>query len=197
MKRKTICGVMAIVCLTGVVGCGKTEKPSGDHLVQMRSDNQAERETASQAILEKRTRTIGDLEKIVREFVGDETRKGTAKTAIVLLGKLRATEAVPLLADNINVYVFYKSTKRTQSPEDAFPCVGALTGIGKPSIPAMINNLATSEVEKVRELSARVIRNVEGTEIGRIVLEKAIEEQGDRGKKARLTAALEYMQVTR
>lgn len=195
MKVRTICGVMVILWVTGMVGCGKTDKPSAGDMARLRSENQTERKAASRAILEQRARTIGELEKIVRDFVGEESRKGSAKTAVVLLGKLRAVEAVALLAENISVYVFYKSTKRIQSLEDAFPCVGALSEIGKPSIAAMIGNLASSEDEKVRELSARVILNVEGTEIGRIVIEKAIEDESDPTKKARLRAAVEYMQA--
>ena len=56
---------------------------------------------------------IGNLEAIVREFIGTE-RKGTAKTAIVLLGELRANESASLLADNLTFKVFYKETKRLQ-----------------------------------------------------------------------------------
>ena len=57
---------------------------------------------------------IGNLEAIVREFIGTE-KKGTAKTAIVLLGELRANESASLLADNLTFKVFYKETKRLRS----------------------------------------------------------------------------------
>ena len=196
MKAKAILVTTLIISMVVVIGASQVHKSSINHLAGMTSENYIEREQAAREILQSRRETIEELEKIVRRFIKDENRKGTAKTAIVLLGKLRSVECVPLLAENLALYVFYKDRKRTQSLEDAFPCVGALIEIGKPAVSPMIKNLETSEDEKVRELSARVIRYVEGPEIGRIVIEKAIEKQTDSRKKAKLEAALSLAYFT-
>ncbi|MHC4529568.1 MAG: hypothetical protein ACYS29_16970, partial [Planctomycetota bacterium] len=74
---------------------------------------------------------------------------------------------------------------------DRYPVVEALIKIGKPSVRVMIHNIVSSNDKKVRDLSAKVIRYIEGREIGRIVLEKAAERQTDPAKKARLKGALD------
>lgn len=196
MKTKAVLVTTLIVSMAVVLGAGRVKESSINYLSGMTSENYVDREQAARAILQSRRETIRELEEIVRTFISDEGRKGTVKTAVVLLGKLRSVESVPLLAENLTLYVFYKDRKSTQSPEDAFPCVGALIEIGKPAIPEMLRNIQTSNDKKVRELSTRVIRYVEGPEIGRIVIEKAIEKQTDSRKKARLEAALSLAYFT-
>lgn len=195
MNTRLIWAVLATVWATCLLGSAKVDEPSVDHLARLTSESKADRKEAAQAILEAREEVVRKLETIVRKFVRDESRKGTAKTAIVLLGKLRSAGSVGLLAENLTFGVFYKSTKRPQPPEDFYPCVGALSEIGKPSVGAMLRNLETSQDEKVRKLSARVIRNVEGPALARIVLEKAAQKQTDPAKQAMLQAALAYFET--
>lgn len=195
MNTKLIWVVLAIVLATCLLVCAKVDEASVDHVALLTSESKADRKEAAQAILEARQGVVRKLEKIVRKYIRDESKKGTAKTAIVLLGSLRSAESVGLLAKNLTFGVFYKSTKRPQPPEDFYPCVGALSEIGKPSVGAMLSNLETSHDEKVRKLSARVIRSVEGPELAKIVVEQAVEKQTDPAKQAMLQAALAYFET--
>ena len=195
MNTKLIWVVLAIVLATCLLVCAKVDEASVDHVALLTSESKADRKEAAQAILEARQGVVRKLEKIVRKYIRDESKKGTAKTAIVLLGSLRSAESVGLLAKNLTLGVFYKSTKRPQPPEDFYPCVGALSEIGKPSVGAMLSNLETSHDEKVRKLSARVIRSVEGPELAKIVVEQAVEKQTDPAKQAMLQAALAYFET--
>lgn len=72
-----------------------------------------------------------------------------------------------------------------------YPVVEALIRIGNPAIPEMIKNIEVSDDEKVRELSTRVIRYIDGPEIAKVRLEKAMKKQSDEVKKAKLQHALE------
>jgi hypothetical protein len=60
-----------------------------------------------------------------------------------------------------------------------------------PAIPKMIKNIESNDDANVRKLSATVIRYVDGPDIAKFRLEKAIESQSDPTKKARLKAAIE------
>ena len=191
MKTKVIIAMLLVQSFV-VMGGRRNEKLSEEHLAQLISKNYLEREKASQTVLESRRSVITELERIVKKFTVDDTRAGTAKTAIVLLGKLRSSESVPLLSEKLDFEAFYKSTKRPQPPEDLYPCVGALSVIGKPSIPAMIKNIESHRDEKVRKLSAIVILNVEGHDLARVVVSKAMEKQKDPEKKANLEKSLAY-----
>ena len=188
--RNVIVALILVMSLVFLSGASQVNKTENDYFTQLSSENETEREAASQKILDARKDTINQLENIARKFITEETRKGTAKTSIILLGKLHSAESVPLLAENISVSVFYTVTGRTQPPEDYYPCVGALIEIGTPAIPAMLNNIKNKDDATIRELSARVIRYVEGLDVGRYILENAI-KQASSQEKTRLQKALE------
>jgi hypothetical protein len=188
--RKIIVITILFLLLVIIAGANQVNITEKDYLTQLSSENETEREAASQNISNGRKNTISQLENIVKNYIKDEKRRGTTKTSIVLLGKFRSAESVPLLAENITFGVFYKETKRTQSPEDYYPCVGALIEIGTPAIPAMLTNIKNKDDATIRELSARVIRYVEGIDVGRYILENAIKQAGSQ-EKARLQKALE------
>src|SRR6516225_7914961 len=96
----------------------------------LRSNDINEREAAAKRVLADRTSTIASLEAIVDEFATTPDRRGTAKTAIDLLGQLRAEESIPLLIKFLKLEVFYKENKRIIGIDERFPAVGALIKIG-------------------------------------------------------------------
>ena len=110
-----------------------------------------------------------------------------------LLGRRRCTQAVGTLSRAITLEIETDRLDKRERRWERYPVVEALISIGSPSIPQMLANIEASEDEKVRELSARVIRYVEGTEIGMMILQKAIERQTDASRRANLEKALAQM----
>ena len=71
-----------------------------------------------------------------------------------------------------------------------YPAAEALVAIGKPSTRLMLQNLESSDDELVRELSLKIIRDVEGVEVAQFLIERAITKQQIPAKKERLKNAL-------
>jgi hypothetical protein len=116
--------------------------------------------------------------------------------AVYLLGELRAAAAVSPLADRIEVY---PGVIWDRSPEGIFPCYAALVRIGTPASLECLKRLASEkfvEPENGRrsELLLRVVHEVEGDEVAKFMLQRAIEKEQDKDKKANLTAALALLE---
>jgi HEAT repeat protein len=107
-----------------------------------------------------------------------------------LLGLYRMEQSVRELSKFITLESTQNKKWKREPLWDRYPVVEALIRIGKPSIPEMLKNIRTSNDKKVIELSIRVIRYIEGPEIGRIILEKELEKQKDSQNKAKLEEAI-------
>lgn len=122
--------------------------------------------------------------------LGASDSKEMKSAAAFLLGMYRMDQSVYHLSKFITLENEHIVPNTKEPLWDRYPVVEALIRIGKPAVPEMLRNIRTSDDEKTRELSARVIRYVEGPEIGRIILEKALEKQDDTKQKSRLEEAL-------
>jgi hypothetical protein len=92
-----------------------------------------------------------------------------------LLGIYRMEQSVRELSRFITLE--YKSIEESREfLWDRYPIAEALTRIGKPSVSEMLNNIQTSDDEKVREISALVIGGVEGPNVGRFIIETAMKK---------------------
>lgn len=60
-----------------------------------------------------------------------------------------------------------------------YPVAEALVRIGNPSVPVMLKNIEKSQDKNVRVLSAKVILGVEGPQVARLVLERAMQDKPD------------------
>jgi len=117
--------------------------------------------------------------------------------AAYLLGKLRAEEAVKSLAKKIDVgpLVVFERTAETVRP-----CFGALKRIGKPASLECLKRLAAEDEKKVKEgigrrkLFLMVVRDVEGEEVAKFMLQRAIEKEKDAKRKANLDSALDLLE---
>ena len=110
--------------------------------------------------------------------------------AAYLLGEGRYAEAASSLSEKITLSYHPPIILRDHLPFLASrPAAQALAKIGKPSIFYMLLNMESSDDLDVREWSLRVIREVEGVEVGAFILERAAAKQKDAAKKSRLQAA--------
>jgi HEAT repeat protein len=138
--------------------------------IELESDSPEVRAKASEELLAKRQADIAAILRIVEKFLGDDTRRGTVKDNMLLLGKLRAVEAVGLLVRNLTFEVFYKNTKRPQTTEDLYPAVQALIDIGSPALGPVLERLAAEDDELLHRAGAAVLRGVLGRNHARAVL---------------------------
>jgi hypothetical protein len=147
-------------------------------------------------LLERASRDRSDLQAALIGQLRDESNPKEVTICIAyLLGVHRMGETLPDLSKYIALtnYTLLEENRRPLLGE--CPVVDALIRIGDPAIPQMIKTVETSGDQRVRELSAKVIRYVDGPEIARFRLQKAIERQSDPAKKARLKAAMDGIKI--
>ena len=169
-----------------------------DYVKQLRSEDIAERQAAAGVILQRkeealtRADVVAGIEDIVREFGRNEERKGTAKTAIDLLGDFQSSRSVPLLVEHLTLRVFYKETKRPQRKEDLFPSVGALVKIGQSSLDPVLSRAEGTDDEDVTRCAAYVVKGVLKGD-ARTLIEDRLAHQPDTNVRKRLSAVQQYI----
>ena len=130
---------------------------------------------------------------LIRALLRGENQKARF-CAAYLLGLYRYPEAVNHLAAKITMENDDEVLPQGKMARwGRYPAVEALIRIGKPSVAAMLRNLASSSDQHVRALSARVIFYVEGEQIGRLIVENAIAKEDDSVKKKNLEASLSLL----
>lgn len=173
-----------------------------DWLNGLRSDNQAEREVAANSIIREHEQLSGSdqrqlvrrIEALVTEFVQTPGRAGSAKTAMLLLGKLKSAPSVPLLVENLTFEVFYKSSKRPQPPEDLYPAATALIMIGEPSVGPILERVRKTDDAAVTRASAAVLRGVLGPELAGTKVVAEMQMVSDTAEKRRLAGLVRAIQ---
>lgn len=145
-------------------------------------------------LIKEQTQGYYALQNNLIHQLGAATSKHHRFSAAFLLGLYRMPDA----ASHMAKYIALEETERRRNKRlplwGRYPVAEALIRIGRPAVPAMLQNIATSDDEKVCELSANVIRHVEDPEIGRFIVERAIKKQPDAEKKKRLQEALKYFE---
>lgn len=184
----SIAGTLLIVVSTFTQGDGMTNSTTDTagtrlkHLHQMTSD---EREV----LLTSLEREWQAIEGVLVTSLGSKDHE-TQFCSAYLLGLYRYSNAVDNLANVITMESTKSSEDDRKSRWQQYPAVEALIVIGKPSVPAMLRNLASSSDQHVRALSARVIFHVEGEQIGQLIVESAIAKEDDPVKKQNLETSL-------
>ena len=149
-------------------------------------------------LLEQVSGEFADVKSGLISQLDESDPKAVIFSVAFLLGTFREEQSV----HHLSKFIAIKSDRpllpdRRMPIWGDYPVVEALISIGNRAIPEMLKNIESSDDEKVRELSAKVIRYVDGPEIAKFRLEKAIERQSDPAKKARLTAAMESIKEKR
>jgi HEAT repeat protein len=192
-----IFSIVIIVILIGIgtlVFAEKTTKKKSTENYQLISKMGTLSAEERMSFLNQLTKERLDIQGNLIQLLKNSRSKDVKFAAAFLIGLYRMERSVYSLSRYITLeseseYEYTDSSNKLPL-WDRYPIVQALIRIGKPAVPEMIRNIQTSDDEKVRQLSARVIRYVEGPEFGRIVIEKAIERQTDPQKKSKLEAAL-------
>ncbi len=105
-----------------------------------------------------------------------------------LLGIVRAERTVEILAKNIAFTALDPRSLDRLPKWSSRPCQEALVMIGKPAVPALIELIRTNVDRGLRNLATLTVFQIEGADLGAIVLQKAADdstgEGGDRLKEA-------------
>ena len=192
--------VLATVLAPG--GVGQDEQP----LRQLQAPDRPTRQRARHGIRKQHQELIAALIALAAGPTSPERRpRGRGEVpsypddegkdlAIELLGDLRATEAIPVLLDNVK-YCNPAALSGEYLPwQFDFPAAVSLAQIGNPSVEPALATLEVTNDELERQLCCWIIKEVEGEELAPIVLQLAIGKERYSGSKARLQAALEYLQ---
>ena len=130
----------------------------------------------------------GEFSALLKELQSDDNQMKCIAAYLLGLGNYEAA-ASALYHEVALKYENPPRRWRAFGIPEPHPAAVALSRIGKPAIFYMLVNLETSDDAEVREWSLRVIRQVEGAEVGTFILERAAAKQEDATKKARLQAA--------
>ena len=132
----------------------------------------------SNKVLTERTALVRGLLEIVREPGPPPDVFDRRQMAISLLGKLRAKEASPLLAEQITLR-FPMIVTEDMGEASGYPCAVALMEIGSRSLSAVIEQLKVSTDPKRTALLLWVLRLVDGRDVGTVRLQAAARAEMD------------------
>jgi HEAT repeat protein len=187
-----------VVLVASIIVASEWKSDLSVYVERLRSEDIAVRNTAADAILERRQEAlksaaiIQGIEKIVVEFADNESRKGTARTAIDLLGNLQSSRSVPVLVQQLTFHSFYKDTKRPQPRDDYFPSVGALIKIGEPSLNPVLDRAERSDDDEVARSAAFVVKGILKGEAASFLQQRAA-NQTDSKASQRLALVQKYL----
>lgn len=196
LSRMIILVIVGLIVVLSV--WAQKENKESNIMEKLRSKDEELQREAKKEILTKRKELIEGLINILRDEKIKSENRSCALTAATILGELRATEAVEILAENMSLR---KKSPIVSGPtlwlETAYPCMGALIKIGKPSIPAMVKLISENDDEDILHYAGFVIKEIEGKKIGKLILVDALATETDKEKQKRLKIALEYLEGKR
>ena len=109
--------------------------------------------------------------------------------AIYLLGQLRATKSVPILIENIDLVAPRVDTKGAIGRWGMYPAQEALSKIGKPAVNMIVDMLPDEKNELRRKLMCFVLADVDGAEVAKFNLSRALATESEPVRKGNLQSA--------
>jgi hypothetical protein len=191
--------IMIISSLLLLLNCKPQKSSDGEKAQDWRtlitSDNEKERASAQQMVVDRRRQTIGYLLSVVNSPVkeGEEFYSSVTSRniAIFLLGKLRAKEAVTELAE----WLVPKPGQRQTIWELRMfsPAGCALVEIGLPSVPVLVGVIKSGGNSALREECIKIIVSIKGLRETDILFEDVVEKETDATKRENLKVAQDMM----
>lgn len=135
---------------------------------------------------EQRNELLG----VLLKHLGTSPSKNVQAAAIYLIGRHHLSGGV---AELIRCIDFDPGRERQPGPEplwEQYPAMEALITIGWPSVPAVIELLATETDNLRRDLAVKVIRYATKSEVAKFILEEAHKIESDPNRKGNLQDAL-------
>lgn len=150
------------------------------------------RDVAVDAILAERQTAVNQLMQVVKGEEGQEYSFATRAAATYVLGELRAVQAVDVLVRALAEEEAMPFERSDITRYDA-PYFTALVKIGRPSVPAMIENIRTSDEDLLGKKSLDVLYHVLGGKRRVLeLLEKLHARESDEQALRRLESASQW-----
>jgi hypothetical protein len=160
--------------------------PAGAEFEALVSGSAAARELGCREVRRHRADLIRRLVAFIDDEKARQERPAVVAEIIRLLGTLRASEAVDVLADQISFGE--RQYQRLPALED-YPAAMALTDIGHPAIPALLSTIASEDRGSGRSwLASDCLRRMDGWQITVVRLRLAAEKEPDADCRQRLLA---------
>jgi hypothetical protein len=180
-------------------------QPEPDPVEWLQSTDAAERFAAKRRIIEERRSLVRSLVMIVQSNPQDSGTKrdevlrltSPKCLAIKLLGELRPEEAIRTLLRNLTYYVdtSIAGSLGGRGLGARYPAAASLAKIGNPAVPELLGFLSGSTDRLERHLCVWTLIRIDGRDVARFRVEKAIKDCRPYGNaKANLEAALEYFE---
>lgn len=134
---------------------------------------------------EQRAELLG----VLLKHLGTSTDKKVQAAAIYLIGRHRLSEGSGELIRRIDFDSGGEPKLSALPLWERYPAMEALITIGKPSVPAAIELLATDGNDLRRNLAVKVVRYVEGPEVAELILQKSLAPESNLNRKALLRDA--------
>jgi len=182
--------VGAMLSVANILGGTAKDKATADALAAIVPLKLEERMESHRKLLEERNHTIYGLLLVFQELkdVSGEASVGSRLYyAVLMLGDLRAPEGAQPLLDLIDLK--FPRWGSTIAPEDR-DIIQALVQIGKPASTGAVEYLANDKSSKRAPMYVRVIAQVEGIELGKVMVRLAADKEKDPEKRDRLQAAI-------
>ena len=186
--RLIICLILLNMCMIVLAGTEMEKKIENNAELFNKISNLNDEERLE--YLGELSKERSEIQRKLVQLLDGSNSKEKKYAAAFLLGMYRMDQSVFVLSKYITLEDDSSRRWKREPLWDIYPVVEALIRIGKPSIPEMLKNIKTSNNEKVIELSIRVIRYVEGPEIGRFILEKELVKQSDSINKTKFKEAI-------
>ncbi|MCI0421584.1 MAG: hypothetical protein L0312_20555 [Acidobacteria bacterium] len=154
----------------------------------LKSQNVERRTATAEKIAKDRREMIAQLLELAQQNAGSKELRGTKELAIDLLGEFRAVEAVEFLIRDVEFSP--PSLRGELSRLGAYPSARALVNIGNQSGEEILAFVHPQVSDKAIKLYAQVIRQVDGAEVGRCRIQKALEGNITSDKRAALEKLL-------
>jgi len=139
----------------------------------------------------ERSETLG----LLLKYLGPHSSINVQAAAIYLIGRNRLSDGVPELVRRIDFDTGAEPKKTAEPLWERYPAMEALITIGSPSVRPSVELLATDPNEVRRNLAVKVIRYVEGPEVAKFILERAIAAESEPKRRANLSDGMKRLQT--
>jgi len=140
----------------------------------------------SMAFRKRKKASVKSLIAILRDVT---LSKSTRIEAAIILGDLRASEAVDALIENLTLEPGLRAIN-IKTGESLYLCYAALLRIGKPASRRAIILLRTENTRLRRTLLAGIVGRVEGRQVGKFLLQQEIAKARTPKERRNLQAGL-------
>jgi hypothetical protein len=189
------CSCLAALTSARALAQAVPQEPAATRLL---SQEGTVRQEAKSELLAARAKLITDLSGIIRDHDNQLFRTASVKSAMLILGEMRAPEAAEVLASYIAFpqklppagrrVVVMRGGSATH-----WPAAEALIKIGAPCVPAVVDKLAHTDNSDEGEACLAVLHALRERDSVSEALGKAIAQERDTKRRFRLEAGLRLL----